>query len=175
MELNKNWSVETKVQVYRSEAQRIGVAAVAVRTNGFAAIADNYEQKALSFKLAASRLEREAKADQLGREALHNATSRDSTMNYAAIIQGFVAMAIPIEDIKPRENVFTFKAWRGMGRTVRKGQHGVPICTFVPRSVTDKETGEVKEIRMPRQTTVFHITQTEPLEASASEPAGCAT
>ena len=175
MELNKNWSIATTVAVHRSEAKRIRGAAVAVRANGFAAIADDYEQKALSFDLAASRLVRDKKADQLASEALHNATSRDSTMNYAAIIQGFVAMAIPIEDIKPRENVFTFKAWRGMGRTVRKGQHGVPICTFVPRSVTDKETGDVKEIRMPRTTTVFHITQTEPLEASASEPTGCAT
>ena len=112
------------------------------------------------------------KADQLASEALHNATSRESTMNYGAIIQGFVAMHIPVADIKPRENVFTFNAWRGLGRSVSKGQHGVPICTFVPRRVTDKKTGEVTETRMPRQTTVFHITQTELLTVSASQPAG---
>ena len=105
------------------------------------------------------------KANQLASDSLHNATSRESTMNYGAIIRGFVDMNIPISDIKPRENVFTFNAWRGLGRSVSKGQHGVAICTFVPRRVTDNKTGEIKETRMPRQTTVFHITQTEPLEA----------
>lgn len=157
--------VGTPAAVYASEAKRIRVAAINVRTSGFAAIADRYEQHALSFELMASRMEREGRADKLASEALHNATSRDSTMNYRAIIQGFVDRAIPIEDIKPRENVFTFNAWRAKGRYVSKGQHGVPICTFVPRRVTDKKTGEVKEIRMPRQTTVFHISQTEPLLA----------
>ena len=117
-------------------------------------------------------LRSQAQTDKLASEALHNATSRDSTMNYAAIIRGFMDMAIPLEDIRPRENVFTFNAWRAAGRCVRKGQHGVPICTFVPRKVTDKATGEVKEIRMPRQTTVFHITQTEPLQAPISPTAG---
>lgn len=112
------------------------------------------------------------RADLLASEALRNATGHDSTMNYGAIIQGFVDMAIPIDDIKPRVNVFTFNAWRGLGRCVRKGQHGVAICTFVRRSVTDKATGEVREIRMPRQTTVFHISQTEPLDGTATQPTG---
>ena len=68
----------------------------------------------------------------LEREALTNAVSGQSTMNYRAIVDGFVAMGIEIDDIRPRENIFTFHAWCGLGRCVRKGQHGVSICTFVP-------------------------------------------
>ncbi len=99
----------------------------------------------------------------LEREALTNAVSGQSTMNYRAIVDGFVAMGIEIDDIRPRENIFTFHAWCGLGRCVRKGQHGVSICTFVPMTKIDPGTGEVKSFRAPRQTTVFHISQTERL------------
>ena len=101
----------------------------------------------------------------LERQALTNALSGLSTMNYQAILQGFVAKGIAADNIKPRENVFTFHAWCGAGRVVRKGEHGVQICTYVPRDVTDKATGEVKTLRMPRTATVFHIDQTDPLPA----------
>ena len=101
----------------------------------------------------------------LERQALTNALSGMSTLNYQAIIQGFVAKGIAAENIKPRENVFTFHAWCGAGRVVRKGEHGVQICTNVPRDVTDKATGEVKTLRLPRMATVFHVDQTDPLPA----------
>lgn len=98
--------------------------------------------------------------------ALANAVQGQSFMNFEAIFSGFLAMDIPAEDIKPRENVFTFAAFLALGRCVRKGQHGVKICTFIPASKTDKESGEVKAFRMPRQTTVFHISQTDELPAT---------
>ena len=108
----------------------------------------------------------------LEREALTNAVSGQSTMNYRAIVDGFVAMGIEIEDIRPRENIFTFHAWCGLGRCVRKGQHGVSICTFVPMTQVDTGTGEVKSFRAPRQTTVFHISQTELLLNAQVDQAG---
>lgn len=101
-----------------------------------------------------------------GCAALANAVQGQSFMNFEAIFSGFAAAGIPAEDIKPRENVFTFNAWLALGRCVRKGQHGVKICTFIPASKTDKESGEVKPFRMPRQTTVFHISQTDALPAA---------
>lgn len=97
-------------------------------------------------------------------EALHSAISRSGTMNYGAILNGFSQMGIKIEEILPRENVFTFKAWLALGRVVMKGQHGVKVCTFVPASSNDKKTGEVKNYRLPRATTVFHVSQTQALE-----------
>jgi hypothetical protein len=96
-------------------------------------------------------------------EALTRAVQGQSVMNYASIFQGFTAIGIPESEIKPRENVFTFWAWKAVGRRVKKGQHGVKAVTFVPvGSKEDKETGEKKAgYRMPRTVTVFHVSQTE--------------
>ncbi len=105
-------------------------------------------------------------------EALSRATLGESVMNYPAIFQGFLVMGIPESEIKPRENVFSFWAWKAVGRRVRKGQHGVKVCTFVPvegRREVNEETGEEKQragYRMPRTTTVFHVSQTEPEPAA---------
>lgn len=96
-------------------------------------------------------------------DALSNATGRQSAMNYTAIIEGFTAKGIAADDIRPRENIFTFGAWRALGRCVKKGEHGVPVCTFSPASKIDAETGEIKEFHRPRQTFVFHLSQTDAL------------
>jgi antirestriction protein ArdC len=83
--------------------------------------------------------------------------------NYPAIYQGFIAKGIPEAEILPRENVFTFNAWRALGRTVRRGEHGVKVLTFIERASkeTDKDTGERKTVRLAWTTTVFHVSQTE--------------
>ena len=102
-------------------------------------------------------------------QALSNAVSNHSIMNYVPIFQGFAARGIPESEIKPRENVFTYKAWLALGRQVRKGEHGVKVVTFVPMSKTDKKTSERKLIgRRPWTTTVFHVSQTEPMELDAT-------
>jgi hypothetical protein len=48
---------------------------------------------------------------------------------------------------------------------VRRGEHGVKITTFIESKSKeiDKDTGEPKLIRRPWTTTVFHVSQTEPL------------
>ena len=99
----------------------------------------------------------------IAKESLNRALSSASVMNYSSIFAGFTAKGIPIEDILPRKNVFTFHAWRALGRVVRKGEHGVKACTFVPvDSKPDAETGEKSSgYRMPRTVTVFHISQTD--------------
>lgn len=99
----------------------------------------------------------------LGRMALINALSSQSTANYPAIFDGFAAKGVAIDDIKPRENVLTFHAWCSVGRCVKRGERGVKICTFVPMTRTDLQSGEISSFRGPKQTTVFHISQTEPL------------
>lgn len=102
-------------------------------------------------------------------EALSRAVSGQSFSNFPAIFQGFAAKGIPESDIKPRENVFTFDAWKALGRYVRKGEHGVKVVTFIESlsKETDPDTGERKLIRRPWTTTVFHISQTEPLNGGA--------
>src|SRR6267154_4514011 len=99
-------------------------------------------------------------------ESLKRAVSGQSFSNFPAIFQGFAAKGIPESEIKPRENVFTFQAWKALGRVVRRGEHGVKVTTFIESKskATDSDTGEQKIFRRPWTTTVFHVSQTEPLK-----------
>src|SRR6266478_7008568 len=96
-------------------------------------------------------------------ESLKRAVSGQSFSNFPAIFQGFAAKGIPESEIKPRENVFTFEAWKALGRYVRKGEHGVKVVTFIECSKENKETGQKESFRRPWTTTVFHVSQTEAL------------
>jgi hypothetical protein len=102
-------------------------------------------------------------------ESLKRAVSGQSLSNLPAIFAGFAAKGIPEAEIKPRENVFTYQAWRALGRQVRRGEHGVKVVTFIESKSKeiDQDTGERKAIRRPWTTTVFHISQTDPLEGGA--------
>src|SRR5580693_2928056 len=108
-------------------------------------------------------------------ESLKRAVSGRSFSNFPAIFAGFMAKGIPESEIKPRENVFTFNAWKALGRSVKKGEHGVRVVTFIEASARNtSETGEetVCTYRKPHTTTVFHISQTEPTaEREARKPA----
>lgn len=106
--------------------------------------------------------------EQIAAEALSKARTGQSFANYPAIVTGFMAKGLPAKEIKPRENVFTFHAWRALGRRVIKGEHGVKVYTYIPCSseVTDPETGvtHTDDYSRPWVTTVFHISQTEEIK-----------
>ena len=89
-------------------------------------------------------------------ESLARATSQSSFANYPAILAGFAAKGI--NDVRPRENVFTFAAWQQLGRIVDKGQTGVKITTWVQMN----KDGE--NFARPKTVAVFHISQTKPKE-----------
>lgn len=95
-------------------------------------------------------------------EALDRATQNQSLANYPAIIDGFLEKGIHEADIQPRVNVFTFNAWKALGRSVMKGEHGVRIHTWIVRTDEDDDGNETTR-RIPRTTTVFHVTQTKEL------------
>jgi hypothetical protein len=105
-------------------------------------------------------------ATELQQEALSRATQGDSMANFAAIYAGLMAKGIAESDISPRVNVLTFHAWRAKGRSVKKGEHGVKVTTWIP--VKDKDTGEVTGKRC-KTAVVFHISQTCEL---GDKPAG---
>lgn len=88
--------------------------------------------------------------------ALNRAVSNMSMANYPVIFEGLMEKGISADDIIPRENVFTFPAWKALGRIVKKGEHGVKVVTFI----SNEKTGKT----FPRTTTVFHISQTEELK-----------
>jgi len=104
---------------------------------------------------------------QMQQEALGRAIGNQSTMNYGAIFQGFMEKGIPEDQILPRENVFTYHAWRALGRQVRRGEHGVKVTTWIPteRKERDETTGEekVKAGRICHTAVVFHVSQTDPI------------
>jgi hypothetical protein len=93
---------------------------------------------------------------------LGRAVSGQSWANYPAIYAGFMAKGIPEEDIKPRENVFTFHAWRAKGWSVKKGEHGVKVITWVHGSKAQAD-GTSKGFSFPRSATVFHASQVRAL------------
>jgi hypothetical protein len=114
-----------------------------------------------------------ADRQEMQQEALGRAVGGQSLSNWPAIIHGFIAKGIPETEIKPRENVLTYHAWRALGRQVRRGEHGVKVVTFVAidhdNEPTDSEDGDGKPTqrkargRRPWSATVFHISQTEPI------------
>ncbi|HFD6166060.1 TPA: ArdC-like ssDNA-binding domain-containing protein, partial [Salmonella enterica] len=108
---------------------------------------------------------------QIAAESLERAINNNSMVNYETIINGFIEMGIDADDITPRENVFTFNAWKALGRVVMKGQKGVKVVTRIPCTVTDKESGEETPVLKTKATTVFHISQTKPIDDNSEEPA----
>ena len=112
-------------------------------------------------------------------EALTRAVTGQTWSNYPAIFAGFAQKGIPESEIKPRENIFTFEAWKALGRHVRKGEHGVKVVTFVPMEVKDRTAGaegstdspeapRAKIVTRPWTTYVFHLSQTDPNENKAA-------
>ena len=103
----------------------------------------------------------------IAEQALSNAQSGHSMANYHAIFAGFGEKGIPPDDIIPRVNVFTFHAWKALGRQVRKGEHGVKVCTYVPmdKKVVTAGVETIEHSRRPRMTTVFHVSQTDTVTA----------
>ena len=116
-----------------------------------------------------------ATKEQIQQEALSRAVSGQTLSNYPAIIRGFVEKGIPADDIRPRENVFTYHAWRALGRQVRRGEHGVKVVTFVSVDRAGADAAESEDSadgprerrrsggRRPWTATVFHVSQTDPI------------
>lgn len=104
---------------------------------------------------------RSSRSAEIANECLMRAQSGMSMANYPAIYEGFAAKGIPLDEIRPRENVFTFNAWRAKGRTVRKGEHGVKVTSWVPIEKTDPKTGKIDRSSFCRTVTVFHESQTD--------------
>jgi hypothetical protein len=94
------------------------------------------------------------------RESLARAKNGDSLLNYPSIMTGFIAKGINPSDIIPRENVFTYNAWKALNRQVNKGEHGVKVVTWI--DAKDKITG--LPTKLCRSSTVFHISQTSPIQ-----------
>lgn len=74
-------------------------------------------------------------------------------MHYAA--QGIVAT--------PRVDTFTYNAWQALGRQVRKGEHGCRLTVWIHPAATEGKESKP----FPKSTTVFHVSQTDPIDQTA--------
>ena len=105
---------------------------------------------------------------EIAQAALANARNGQSVANELIVIEGFMERGIPEADIQPRENCLTFWAWKALRRSVKKGEHGVKVQTWVPiPEKTDESTGEVvrQAYKRPKVVTIFHESQTKALDA----------
>ena len=106
-------------------------------------------------------------------EALERIQQNPSVANYAAVIAGFAARGIPAGDIIPKENVFTFNAWKAKGRRVKKGEHSLKILTWVPIKSKGTEAEEGKEGKLrPSRCALFHISQTQAIDTPIAVASG---
>ncbi len=102
---------------------------------------------------------------EIAHEALSRARANASLANYPAIFEGFMERGIPEAEIEPRVNVLTYHAWRALGRTVNRGEHGVRVVTWIDCEKKD-DAGEVIETyRRPKTAVVFHVSQTSEVAA----------
>ena len=99
-------------------------------------------------------------------ESLNRARSTRPGQNWASVIRALTDKGIDFADIIPGENVLTFNAWKALGRSVKKGEHGVRIPVFVSGSSTTETTNEQTTNRRSTSrkifsAVVFHISQTQ--------------
>lgn len=130
---------------------------------------EQHQNPAQASSKARVNSEQLTRKDQMQQQALENAVTRQGVANYQAIFEGFEAMGIPAEAIKPRVNVFTFHAWKALGRSVKRGEHGVKIVTVIPCTKKDKATDEDVPVKKIKATTVFHISQTQALDGTPGD------
>jgi hypothetical protein len=90
---------------------------------------------------------------------------RTDTENCEFVVKEFSNRGIPVDEIKPKENVFTFGKWIKRGRSVRRGETGVKIC-WLARMVKETKNGDKTTFRHIYRS-VFHISQTDKIQLVA--------
>ena len=125
------------------------------------------EQPSAADRLAAVTGRKPSKAEL---RALASATTVQSLRNYPVIFDFYAARGIATDDIDPQKNVLTFKAWKALGRVPRKPddwptdqKYGCTIAKWQPFKKKNKE-GSEERAGYWRDVTVFHVSQTVPLD-----------
>jgi antirestriction protein ArdC len=105
---------------------------------------------------------------------LERARGGSSAYNEAFVVTAFVERGIAEADIKPRENVLTFDAWRALGRHVRKGEKSVRVrCFYNTEPKVDQASGdELPGERRMTQAYLFHVSQTDADDDQAGDDDG---
>ena len=91
--------------------------------------------------------------------------------NDSPVIIQLVNRGIPLADITtfgPGQNVRTYRAWRSIGRQVRKGERSVRCTVWLSVEKPDKRNPEkTKVVSYPKTACVFHVSQTDEIGGAA--------
>ena len=91
--------------------------------------------------------------------------------NDTPVITQLVSRGIPLADIVtfgPGQNVRTYRAWRSIGRQVRKGERSVRCTVWLSVEKPDKRNPEkTKVVSYPKIACVFHVSQTDEIGGAA--------
>jgi hypothetical protein len=113
---------------------------------------------------------RHKKSSESPQEALARIQQMEFGQNDVIVIQEFSKAGIRPEDIDPRHNVLTFRAWKAKGRRVARGAKSIAVVVWIPKSESktedDGKDGKKKRGGMyPKTTRLFHESQTVPADA----------
>lgn len=119
----------------------------------------------------AERRQRAERAAARWAAALNRAVSGESLLNYATIYDGFMRQGIGEDEIRPRENVFTWGAWKAKGRQPRREErpNAVEVLTYITAwGNVEQADGTMRRCPVGKRATtakVYHVSQTEPIAA----------
>lgn len=68
-------------------------------------------------------------------------------------------------ECQPYKDWFTYQRWLAQGYQVQKGEHGVPLSTFIPVTVKKEDGTEVQSGMRPWRTNVFCRCQVKKIES----------
>jgi len=103
-------------------------------------------------------------------KALNRIQSNPSVANFSAVYAAFAEKGIPMDNIKPKENVLTFTAWKAKGRCVKKGEKGVKVVSWIEIEGKPAKQGEKTTRKQPIRACLFHVTQTKALDEPKAQP-----
>lgn len=95
-------------------------------------------------------------------EALNRAANGQPCANDVAVVEHYSAAGI---NATPRVDVFTYNAWRALGRQVRKGEKGCKLLTWIPcKGKKPNPDAEAPRFMRKKVTAVFHVSQTDAIQ-----------
>jgi antirestriction protein ArdC len=99
--------------------------------------------------------------------ALDDIRNNPSIANFEAVYEGCAAKGIHPDDVTPKENVLTYRAWQALRRQVRKGEKGIKVKIYIRRLKKGADPEEDSSyFSFPKSVSVFHVSQTDPMEVN---------
>ena len=112
--------------------------------------------------------------DELDRESLDRGSRRAPNSNDTVVMLTLESRGISTDDVHtfgPDQNVRTYRAWRALGRQVRKGEKSVRLTCWRPvgdETKIDPTTGKKQAVKCcPVTACVFHVSQTDAIGGAA--------